>query len=158
LPQETILFEGAALARRLSVALARGARALLVEPLILGRAAMGEEVHAARFSDRWELRIDGTLVFADAVMMQGDLAAQCDRGGVAGGCRAMAGILYAGPDAAAFLHPLRALLPPSGGASLIRDDILFARLVAPDGFEMRRALIPMIEVLHGTALPKVWRL
>lgn len=158
LPQETILFEGAALSRRLSVSMASDAKVLLVEPLILGRAAMGEEVHAALFHDRWDVRVDGALVFADAVRMRGDLAAQGDRAAVAGGCRAMAGVLYAGPDAAAFLSEIRALLPASSGVSLVREGVLFARLLARDGFLLRRTLIPVIERLSLGTLPKVWRL
>ena len=78
--------------------------------------------------------------------------------GVAGGAGAMAAVLYVGPDAAACLPRLRALLPPTAGASLIRDGTLFARLLAADGFDLRKALIPVIEYLSGVPLPKVWRL
>ncbi len=158
LPQETILFEGAALSRRLSVDLHPEARALVVEPVILGRAAMGEDPRAAALADRWDLRRDGALVFADALRMAGDLAALCDRRAVAGGCRAFATLLYAGPDAAAPLADLRRLLGPSGGASLVSEGVLFARIAAPDGFLLRRRLIPAIERLSVTPLPKVWSL
>ena len=158
LPQETILFEGAALARTLQLDLHPTARALLVEPVIFGRKAMGEVVHDAWLHDRWELRVAGKLCFADALRLTGDLAAQLSRAGVAGGAGAMAVVLYAGPDAAAFLPGLRALLPPTAGASLIRDGILFARMLAADGFELRKALIPVLEYLGGAPLPKVWRL
>lgn len=158
LPQETILFEGAALNRRLGIELAADARALVVEPLILGRAAMGEDPRDAAIADRWELRRDGALVFADALRMAGDLAALCDRRAVGAGARAFASLLYAGPDAAAALGDLRRLLGPSGGASLVREGVLFARIAAPDGFLLRRRLIPAIERLSATPLPKVWRL
>ena len=59
LPQETILFDGGALDRRLEVDMAEDARLLAVEPLVLGRAAMGETVHEARFRDAWRLRRGG---------------------------------------------------------------------------------------------------
>ncbi|MCB2133095.1 MAG: urease accessory protein UreD, partial [Rhodobacteraceae bacterium] len=42
LPQETILFDRCALRRRLRIDLAPDARLLAAEPLIFGRAAMGE--------------------------------------------------------------------------------------------------------------------
>ena len=158
LPQETILYDGAALARTLQLDLHPTARALLVEPVFFGRKAMGEVVHDAWLHDRWELRVAGKLCFADALRLTGDLAAQLSRAGVAGGAGAMAAVLYAGPDAAAFLPGLRALLPPTAGASLIRDGTLFARLLAADGFDLRKALIPVIEYLSGVPLPKVWRL
>jgi len=158
LPQETILFEGAALARQLRAEMADDACLLLVEPVILGRPAMGEILHAAALRDRWEVRRAGVLVFADALRLEGDVTATMARTGVAGGAGAFASILYVAPDAAGHLSPLRALMPVGGGASLIRDGILFARLLVTDGFELRRALIPVIEYLSGARLPKVWRL
>lgn len=158
LPQETILFDGAALDRRLTLDLAAGARALVVEPLILGRTAMGEEVRQLQFCDRWHVRMDGDLVFADALRAIGDGAALFDRPGVAGHARALAGVLYAGPDAEALLDPVRALLPATAGASLVRAGLLFLRFLAADGFVLRRDLIPALELLGGAELPKVWRL
>jgi urease accessory protein len=158
LPQETILFDGAALDRRLTVDLAKGAKALVVEPLIMGRAAMGEEVHDLWFRDRWDVRLDGRLVFADALRIAGDGASMLDRPGVSGGARALAGALYAGPDAEGLLDPLRALLPQTAGASLVREGMIFMRILGADGFLLRRDLIPALELLCGAALPKVWRL
>ena len=59
------------------------------------------------------------------------------------------------PDAERHLPRLRALMPASGGVSLIRDGILFARLLMPDSFEMRRVLIPILTALRGP-LPPTW--
>ena len=42
--------------------------------------------------------------------------------------------------------------------SLVREGILVVRLLAADGFALRAGLIPLILLLSGTALPKVWRL
>ena len=158
LPQETILFDGARLSRRLSVDLAGTGECLLVEPLLFGRLAHGEEVRDGTFADRWEVRRDGRLLFADALRMGGDMAAALDRPGVAGRARAMASVLFAGAGAESQLPKVRALLPPEGGASLIEDGVLFARLVAGDGFALRKVLLPLITALTGMALPKVWRL
>ena len=158
LPQETILFEGAALNRRLRADLAMDARLFVVEPVILGRPAMGEVLHAAALWDRWEVRRGKALVFADALRLEGDITATMLRAATAGGAGAFASILCVAPDAERHLPPLRALLPPSAGASLIRDGVLFGRILATDGFELRRTLIPVIEYLTGASLPKVWRL
>lgn len=158
LPQETILFDGAALERRLVVDLEPGARALIVEPVILGREAMGEVVRDLRLSDRWEIRQAGRIVFADALRFDGDAAALMARAGAGDGARAWAGLIFAGPEAAALLDPVRALLPATAGASLVREGILFIRILAQDGFVLRQSLIPVIERLTGAALPKVWRL
>lgn len=158
LPQETILYDGAALDRRLRVDLPESAVALIVEPLILGRMAMGEVVQAASLTDRWEIRRDGSLIFADALRLTGGLAALMDRAGVGGGARAMATILYLGRDAAGRRASLAAALGDAGGASLVEDGVLFARLLAPDGFALRARLIPAIATLRAGPLPKVWRL
>ena len=56
LPQETILFDGARLARRLEAELAPGAELLLVEATIFGRSARGETVRSGLFADRWRIR------------------------------------------------------------------------------------------------------
>lgn len=158
IPQETLLFDGAALRRRLTADITGTSRLLIVEPLILGRPAMGEVVRDAAFHDRWQVRCDGSLIFADAVNLSGDLAARLDRPGIAGGAGAMASVLLAAPEAEAHLPPLRALLPDTCGASVIRDGLLFLRLLAPDGFALRKILIPVIEALSLSPLPKVWRL
>ncbi|MER2508482.1 MAG: urease accessory protein UreD, partial [Amaricoccus sp.] len=53
LPQETILYDGARLDRRLEVEMAEDASLTLLETVVLGRAAMGETVAAAHFTDQW---------------------------------------------------------------------------------------------------------
>lgn len=155
LPQETILYEGCALARRLRVNLASSGKVLLVEPLIFGRAAMGETLRNALLRDRWDICRDGQLLFADALHLTGDVQALLDRTGGAG---AMASLMYAGSDAGRFLNMVRSLIPVTAGASLIRDGLLFVRILAHDGFDLRKVLFPVIECLSAAPLPKVWRL
>ena len=75
LPQETILFDGARLDRRLEVEMAADARLLALETLVLGRAAMGETVATGAVSDQWRIRRGGRLVHAEALRLDGDLAA-----------------------------------------------------------------------------------
>lgn len=166
LPQETILFDHAALSRRLDVDLAADASLLAVEPVILGRAAMGETVRTARFSDQWRVRRAGRLVYADALRLHGDPEALTGGAATLGGQRAFASILYVGHDADTRLTTLRATLratlaaplAATGGASLIREGVLAARLTAPDGLSLRRALIPALELLRGHPLPTVWKM
>ena len=156
LPQETILFDGCALERRLSLQLDRDASALVVEPVVFGRTAMGESVTRGAFGDRVEIRRDGAVQFLDRTRLTGDIAATLQRPGVGGGAGAMALVIFAAPRAEAKLDPLRALLPPEGGASLVRPDLLVARLLAPDAFDLRRSLIPVIDALHEDTLPRPW--
>ena len=158
LPQETILFEGCRLARTLRADLHPAATLLAVEPLLLGRLARGERLRDAGFSDRWEVRRGGRLAFADALRLEGDLEARMDRAAVGGGTRALATVLLVAPTAEAALRPLRALLPPAGGASLVREGVLVARLLAADGFALRQGLLPIITLLAGGPAPRVWTL
>jgi len=77
---------------------------------------------------------------------------------IADGCVAMATILLVSGDADVKLKPLRRALGPSGGASLIREGVLFARVLASDGFSLRQSLIPAIEALTDMQIPKNWRI
>ena len=158
LPQETILYEGASLERRLSVTLDPGARLLVVEPLLFGRAARGEELRAARLTDRVSVDREGGPLWRDGIDLEGDVSAQLDRAGVAGGARALATVLLVAPEAESHLAPLRALLPGAAGASLPAPDLLVLRLLARDGHDLRRTLLPVLDRLTGGDLPKSWRL
>lgn len=156
LPQETILFDAAAINRRMNVDLAGSGQCLIVEPMIFGRVAMGEVVHQLHLTDHWRIRRDGVLVFADSVRLIGDADALLARAAVGGAAGAMATLLLAAPCAAALGSQLD--LPATAGASLLADDLLLIRLLASDGFTLRRDLIPLIEALSAAPIPRVWRL
>jgi len=156
LPQETIIFDQSALSRRLDVHLTGDATALLVEPVILGRTAMGEVVHQMYLSDQWRVWRDDRLIFADAIRLSGDAQSLMARNATGGGAGAMSTILLAGARAARALGDIE--LPAQSGASLIDEDLLLIRLLAQDGFALRTQLIPVIEALATGPLPRVWRL
>ncbi|MGJ8604605.1 MAG: urease accessory protein UreD [Marivita sp.] len=158
LPQETILFQNGALRRSLSVKMAADARVLIVEPVLFGRLAMGEVVTQARFADSLTIERDGDMVFRDASTLNGNITATLDKPALGNGARAMALVVFAAPEAEAHLDPIRKVLPPSAGVSLVRDGVLVLRALAPDGFELRRTLIPVLDRLSGDALPRSWRL
>lgn len=157
LPQEMLLFDGAALDRALSVDLAEGAELLLCESLVFGRTAMGEVVRDLRLRDRIEIRRAGRPLFLDQLRLDGDAEAHLGGRALAGGARAAALVLLVSPKAEAARDALRPHLPRTAGASLIREDLLAIRLLAPDSFLMRRDLVPMLTQLSG-ALPKPWKI
>jgi len=68
----------------------------------------------------------------------------------------MASLLLVSPDAELPLTRLRGMLPPTAGASLLRDGVLFARILAPDGFVLRQSLVPILSFLSENALPRNW--
>lgn len=158
LPQETILFEGASLRRRISVHLAPTASFFCVEPIVFGRTAMGETVTRLAFTDQWRIYRDDTLIFADALRLDGNATRILDHAATTNGHIAIATLLLVALDAERYLVPIRKLLPETAGASLIRDGVLAARLTAPDSFDLRRTLVPAIETLSDAPLPKVWSL
>jgi urease accessory protein len=156
LPQETLLFDGGEIDRRLEADLAAGASLLAVEAVVLGRTAMGEQVRRGRLRDRWRVRRDGRLVFADELRLEGPIAEIASAPAVLGGGQAFASILLVSPHAETKLSEVRAALGPSGGASAF-DGKLFARVTAKNGFTLREALVPALQVLRAAPLPRVWR-
>ncbi|WP_074257538.1 urease accessory protein UreD [Vannielia litorea] len=160
LPQETILFQACALRRRLRVELEDDARLLLCEPVVFGRTAMGEVLTEGLFSDRVEIFREDERLFTDATRLEGDIAAQLAGPATGAGSRAMALVVHVGGDAEHQRDALRAALPESAlaGASLIAQDVMVARFLAPDGFALRQLLMPALDRLSGNTLPRSWRL
>ncbi|MBB2711552.1 urease accessory protein UreD [Rhizobium sophoriradicis] len=159
LPQETILFDRAALFRRLDVDLDESAEFLAVEAVLLGRKAMGETVDTGLFRDRWRIRRAGRLIHAEELRLSEGVAALSARPAVLGGQVAFATLLYAGPLAEAYLGRVRPLVEGMMGGASAWSDKLIVRLAAADGFTLRKILIPVISVLrNGARVPKVWNL
>ena len=156
LPQETILFQSCALSRRLEVDLAPDATALLVEPLVFGRLAMGETITQGLFHDRILLRRAGRELYRDAMRFDGDMQAQLDRPHVAAGARALVSLIYVAPDVPGQLAPLRAMLPAQAGASVIGENLLVLRILAADAHELRQSLLPILNRLTQATLPRCW--
>ena len=158
LPQETILFEGSRLCRRLEVEVTGDAKFLMVEPLVFGREASGEILQHCSLDDRVCITTEGTPIYVDRVKLDGDIASILKRPAVAAGACAMASIVLVDQMAKAMIDGVRALLPSSGGASLLADNILVIRLLCPDSFALRTALLPILTYLTHNAVPKNWRL
>lgn len=162
LPQETIVFNRAAFARALHVELAVGAEALLLEATLFGRLAMGERTVLGNFHDRWRVCQGGRLIHAEDFRIGPDIAAGLQRQAVTGGALASATMLLVSPRAETLLEPARAIIGDQGGASFWsvgQSGKLLARLTAGDGYQLRKRLIPLVELLNGRAgLPKLWSL
>ena len=165
LPQETILFEGARLARRLEIEMATDATLIAIEPLILGRKAMGERLESGFFSDIWRVHRGGRLIHADALRLAAPFRPILESAAGWGGMIAQATILYVAPDAEAALPKLRALLADmtakEGGFEAgvsAWNGLLTVRCLARDGAALRALMIPLLTYLRGVPMPPVWRL
>ncbi len=157
LPQETILFDQARLRRRFDVELDPQAAFLAVEAVILGRRAMGETVHEGVFRDRWRIRKNGQLAFADDIFLDGALDLVTARPASLAGAGAMATIIYVGENSELHVDATRAAIGEHGGVSGF-DGKLIARLVAADGHQLRTTLVAVISALRGDKpLPKTWQ-
>lgn len=164
LPQETILFDRARLSRTLEAELAPDAQLLAIEAVIFGRQARGETVHEAFLHDRWRIRQNGRLIHGEDLRVDGDVAASLALPAVTGGAIAVATVLMVGSDAGDRLERLRAAIAGhdgvSAGASAWRvgaSGKLLARFAARDGYSLRKALVPALDLLIGQArLPKMW--
>lgn len=157
LPQETLLYQGSAIQRRLEVNLADDASFLCVEPLVLGRQAMGETVTRACLNDQWRIRRAGRLVFADALRLQ-DFSA-LGQSAALGSATAMATILLVDHRADLQLQRLRPNLHSRPGLEIgasAWNGLLLARILAQEAFAMRRTLIELLTQLRQRTLPRVW--
>jgi len=158
MPQETILFNSSALDRRLKIDMSPDAELLMVEPLVFGRAAMGETLSDVRLRDRIEVRCGGVPVFLDAMRFSGNLHNHLSKPNIARGAGAMALIFFSSSTAEGQLSKIRQMLPETVGASLIRSDLLVVRVLANDSFALRRTLIPVLRQLNNDTLPRCWML
>ena len=154
LPQETILFDRARLKRSIEVDLAPGATLLMAEAVIFGRSAMGETVETGALADRWRVRRDGQLVFAETVRLDGAIARMLREPAVARGGIAIATVL-AVPADQAMADCVRAQTFCGEVGVSAWNGLAVARLCAKDGEDLRRDLVAVIAALGG-ALPRLW--
>lgn len=99
MPQETILSDGADLARSTRYHGSSLARFVMVEMLVLGRRESGETFRSGFLDERRDIRIDGRLVLAERLRLDAAALAGFTRPSCFGQTHALATILIAGPDA-----------------------------------------------------------
>jgi urease accessory protein len=142
LPQETILFDGARLARVTRIEAEAGARVFAGEMLVFGRIGRGERLTHGFVRDAWEVRRDGSLVWADTLLLDGDVAAPLAHPAGFDGATACAAAIYVGSDAGSHLETARDALADCPdvrcGATLV-NDVLVARFLGRDARVLREA-------------------
>lgn len=149
LPQETILFDGARLDRRVGIDLQGDARLLAGDITVFGRIARGERFTAGRLFDRWQLSLDGRLLWRDAARLEeGSLVAALRHPAGFDGALAQGLILARLPEPdfgpALLRDRLRDQLPaaeqPEGAlwGTTVIDGLLLVRLLDRDPTRLRR--------------------
>ncbi len=159
LPQETILFDGCAMDRRLDIDLSDSSRFVGVEILVFGRAAMGERMRSGYIRDSIRMRRAGRLIWQDTVRLDGDIDALLRRPALANGAGAVANLVHVAPEAERLVDAVRAALenvPAESGVSAW-NGMLVARLLAAGAAPLRKAVTAALGTLRdGRVLPRVW--
>lgn len=174
LPQETIFFDRARLARTIQADMKPGSSLLLVEPVIFGRRAMNETFQTGMWRDTWRIHHKGTLIHAENVRLtakgETGTAENLDSFTCLGEHTALATLLLVGDHAEGKLDGVRQILDRTpgalGGAScwnVAETAKLVVRLTALDGYTLRQALVPLINHLASgenapASVPKIWSL
>ncbi|MEM7568398.1 MAG: urease accessory protein UreD [Pseudomonadota bacterium] len=163
-PQESIAFDGCDVARTIRVHMAPTAQLLMTESILFGRHASGERFLSGRFADSWSVYMGEQLVHAERFAMAGSP----EHPAKLAGHTAMATVLFVAKDAERLARAAREALetPLStgqarGGAStwvIGGAAKLLVRLVAADGYALRKALLPVIAALsEGHSLARLWK-
>lgn len=177
LPQETIFFDGGRLSRRFKAILHPTARLLACEAIVFGRTAMGEIVHRGFFHDDWRIVAGERVIYADGLRFDGAIQSRLDSRTIADGGRALATVLYVGPDSEGLIDMAKQTVEPFqtraalAAASRI-GDVIVARFIAADGQALRAMLDAYVSTMRqiggqaageltlqpaaGSA-PKLWR-
>ena len=157
LPQETIVFNCARIARSIEVDLAKEARLIIAEAVIFGRLGMGEVVETGRLVDFWRVRQEGRLVFAETTRLDGAIAEKLREPAVAKGGLGIATLLVVPADAG-LADMVRSLAADCCGEIGISawNGLALVRFCAKDGATLRRDLGTVLTALPGQSLPRLW--
>ena len=157
LPQETILFDRAKLARRIDIDLDETASLLLAEIVVFGRAAMNETMREGAYSDRWRLRRGGRLVFAETLRLDGDIAEKLAQAATARGGTAIATVLVApaGDDVVERIRAASASFAGEVGISAW-NGFAVGRFCAKDAAALRGDVMKVLAQIDAKALPRLW--
>jgi urease accessory protein len=162
LPQETILFDRARLARAIDIELADDAQLIFVEALVFGRSGMGERVQHGRLSDRWRIYRQRRIVHAEATRLDAEIAPKLAQPAVTKGGLAVATLLVL-PGDETTAAGVRALGQKFRGqkfrgevAASAWKGMMVARLCAADGAALRHDLVAILSAVRGMSLPRLW--
>jgi urease accessory protein len=155
LPQETILFDYARLARAIRIDIADDARLVFVEAIVFGRLGMGEIVRHGCLHDRWRLHRGRGILHAEAMRLEGDIDRKLAQPAVANGTRAMATVLVI-PGDDATIAAVRAATFCGEVAASAWKGMMAVRFCAADGATLRGDLISALATVRGLSLPRLW--
>ena len=142
LPQETIVFDGARLRRSTEIELSSGAELLALEWLVLGRAAHGEEMVAGEITDRWRVKRDGRLIWADSFHVTDEVLPRLGGPALLADFKSIATLVYFGPNREQHFDFMREQGPSlkCRCAATVVSGLLIARFAASASFDLKESL------------------
>ncbi len=169
LPHETIVFRAARLDRKTIIDIAAGCRVVASGMVVFGRTASGEALTEGHVRDAWEIRKDGRLLWADALLLDGEMARTLAAPACLGGAVALATMIFAADDAVMQLPLARELLDVLGndddvlrsGATVVAG-LLVVRWMSADAHRLRTAFGAFLADFRrraagrGPSLPRLW--
>lgn len=160
LPQELLLYEDSNLLRQTTVDLAAGATVLMVETVVLGRHAMGEVPMQARLTDRRLVRREGRTVWAETLRLTPDWLSAAGGPALLGTARAFSVIALIGPEAETAAPRIRACLSEPGCEAAVSgwDGKCITRIIAREGWPLRRQIARILAELRDAPLPRAWQM
>lgn len=164
LPQETIFFNSARLKRQIEIDMSSDSELLALECLVLGRVSHGEQILAGELNDGWRVSKDNRLVWADTFRVTGDVFEYLHRAPLVSNAKALATLVYHGPNLEARLEHWRGIVSAlhCQCAVTLVNGIIVARFAAPLLSEMRLALRMLLRQLDSKfgggpfRVPKMW--
>ena len=164
LPQETIIFNRARLERTTEIELFSGSELLALEWLVLGRAAHGEIVVGGSIRDRWQVRKDDRLIWADSFRITDNTFAHLNRKALLSNCNAIAMLIFFGTDLDERLEFLREIVSSlrCDSAVTLVAGLIVARFAAIQSSDLKLALrrfLQQVEPALGSGpfrVPKMW--
>lgn len=159
LPQETILFDRARVDREIEADVSSDGSLAICEAVVFGRDAMGEKVERGLLRDRWRIRRNGKLIFADSFALEGDIRSTLGRRAALDGKIGMASLVFVSPDSDKKIDAVREALAGDGieaGASAF-NGMLVARILAEDSISLRSAILNALTAA-GTPPPRAYSL
>ena len=163
LPQETLLYDGAALDRQLAADVEPDAILTILDMTVFGRVASGETLQDAALRDTWRIRRGGQLVFAENLRLDGNIAEAMQRPAIGGTARVLATLLYVAKDAGERLGEVRTCLEAAAaeqdgieaGASTW-NDLLVVRTLGTTLKATRACIARVAPLLMQRPMPRLW--
>jgi urease accessory protein len=164
LPQETIVFNCARLHRTTEIELIAEAELLVLEWVVLGRAAHGEVVIGGQITDTWRVKKDGRLIWADSLRISDEIFPNLHRKALLSNCTAIATMIYFGRSLEKRLEFLRGITRSLGCdcAATLVGGLIVVRFAANESSALKLALHTFLEQFSrelGSGpfrVPKMW--